>query len=377
MSGFKIFSLKNTVFIFILALNIFGALPSLAEQKMKEAVFIRPDVEDRFWELTETVMQAACDDLNINLNVYHINDDPFDIALKAREISQSGTPPDIVIFEAHGRISLQVFEIFDKAGINMFTINTVITPEILKKIGEPRYKYKHWIGRISPDDTEAGFLIGELLYQNTKKLNPNTNSVGVAAIEGIARVAPSHERVEGLKKSVQSYSDYNLLNVSEGYWNSAPSQSIAELFLEQHEKDLNAIWAVNDKTAIGAVKAIENAGLIPGQDVLVAGIDWIPEIFDYVENGKVEGSLGGHFMEGAWAIIMTYDYMHDLDFAKDPGVSLTSHMRLIDQSNVGQYGDKLKNMDWSNIDFQSLSKTHNSNIEKYTFNIFDLLDQTD
>ena len=46
---------------------------------------------------------------------------------------------------------------------------------------------------------------------------------------------------------------------------------------------------------------------------MLAGIDATPEGLTAVTEGKLVGSIGGHFLEGAWAVVVIHDYLYARD----------------------------------------------------------------
>src|SRR5438045_8735006 len=60
-----------------------------------------------------------------------------------------------------------------------------------------------------------------------------------------------------------------------------------EAFLKADGKKINAIYAHNDDMALGAIQAIEEAGLKPGTDVIVVSIDGVKGAFEAMVSGKL------------------------------------------------------------------------------------------
>jgi simple sugar transport system substrate-binding protein len=60
-----------------------------------------------------------------------------------------------------------------------------------------------------------------------------------------------------------------------------------EAFLKAEGKKINVLFAHNDDMAIGAIQAIEEAGLKPGKDITIVSIDAIKEAIQAVADGKI------------------------------------------------------------------------------------------
>ena len=72
-----------------------------------------------------------------------------------------------------------------------------------------------------------------------------------------------------------------------GNWGVPESKAVMEAFLKNHEGQIAGVFGHNDEEAIGAVQAIEEAGLIPGQDIKVIGVDATAHGFEYLIPGKI------------------------------------------------------------------------------------------
>jgi simple sugar transport system substrate-binding protein len=60
-----------------------------------------------------------------------------------------------------------------------------------------------------------------------------------------------------------------------------------EAFIKKHGKEIEIVYAHNDHMALGAIQAIEEAGLKPGKNVLIVSIDAIKEAVQAVADGKI------------------------------------------------------------------------------------------
>jgi ABC-type sugar transport system substrate-binding protein len=53
--------------------------------------------------------------------------------------------------------------------------------------------------------------------------------------------------------------------------------------------------------------ALKNAGKHPGKDVIVVAMDLNPENVEAVKNGDLLFDIGGHWLQGRFALVMLYD----------------------------------------------------------------------
>jgi ABC-type sugar transport system substrate-binding protein len=201
----------------------------------------------------------------------------------------------------------------------------------------------------------------------------NKEDIQTIAIDGAKGTAASNDRMIGLYKTISKYKNLTLEASSEGYWNTESTQKATSMLLKRTNPP-HIIWAANDNSAIGAVHAAKKAGLTPGKDIFIGGIDWIPDIFEYIRRDEVAVSIGGHFLEGMWAVILAYDYKNGHDFAdNDNKATLLTPMNIIDKNNITEIAPIIENVQWDTLNFKALSKTHNKDIEVYDFDLIKTL----
>ena len=84
-------------------------------------------------------------------------------------------------------------------------------------------------------------------------------------------------------------------------------------------------------------------------------------------------TIGGHFMEGGWALVLIHDYAKGIDFVEELGVKIPTPMQALTAANVKSYQDKMHPEKWSQIDFKQFSKVYNKKLTKYDFSLETML----
>lgn len=112
---------------------------------------------------------------------------------------------------------------------------------------------------------------------------------GVAILQGILSNEGAVKRTEGNELVIaEQYPDIEVLAKEAGDWQRDQGMTITENWISAFGDGLNAILANNDEMALGAVRALEAAGRT---DVLVIGIDGIPDAIEAIEAGQMAGSV--------------------------------------------------------------------------------------
>ena len=102
----------------------------------------------------------------------------------------------------------------------------------------------------------------------------------------------------------------NLLTHQTANWSREEAETMTENWLEGFEEGIDAIVAHNDEMALGAIMAIEAKGLVPGEDIIVTGIDAIEDGCNAVKEGKMLSTVyqdakleGGQGIEICYGIL--------------------------------------------------------------------------
>lgn len=108
----------------------------------------------------------------------------------------------------------------------------------------------------------------------------------VVIINGGYDSSTSTDRQDGFKAGIDP-ARYKIVAEQDGGWLMDKAQSVMENILQaQGGKNIDAVFCVTDDMAQGAMTAIWAAGLEPGKDILVLGIDGTKAAFEAVKDGS-------------------------------------------------------------------------------------------
>lgn len=98
--------------------------------------------------------------------------------------------------------------------------------------------------------------------------------INICEITGIEGSDPAIKRHQGLMNVVDANSDRMNIVVSQSAdFLLDKAQSVTENILQSHKGEFNVIFCQTDEMALGALAAVKAAGLVPGEDVIITGID--------------------------------------------------------------------------------------------------------
>jgi ABC-type sugar transport system substrate-binding protein len=331
--------------------------------------FINPWGPPEFWRLVSATMQAAAAELGIEVEERH-TERSFDRAIGfAREFLNQRPPPDYLIATNDLGAGGELIKLADAAGVPLILLNNELEGQQWAEYGQPRTKYRHWLGSIVPDHESGGYGIAEAVLIEAARIKKH-RPLKVLALAGEIDTPASNDRVRGLKRAIGVMGkvlgprSVDLIEVRNLDWSQKRAEASMREFVKNGPR-IDALWAANDPMAFGAITALREAGYTPGVDVVVGGLNWSGEGIERVLKREMIVTHGGHFLSGAWAMVLVRDYHDGRDFAEED-VRLQFPMGAIDLP-VAQRLPEAGKIDWRQIDFAQFSKTRNAAITRYNF----------
>ena len=134
---------------------------------------------------------------------------------------------------------------------------------------------------IASDFVEEGRMAAAWLG---KKLGGKGN---IVELQGTPGAAPAIDRKKGFEEGLKAFPGMKIIKSQSGEFTRSKGKEVMEAFLKAEEKNINAVYAHNDDMALGAIQAIEEAGLKPGTDVILVSIDGVKGAFEAMLAGKL------------------------------------------------------------------------------------------
>jgi galactofuranose transport system substrate-binding protein len=156
------------------------------------------------------------------------------------------------------------------------------------------------------DFIEEGRKAGRWLEDHEKgKPGP----INIVELQGTVGSAPAIDRKKGFEDIISKDSRMKIIRSQTGDFTRAKGKEVMEAFLKAEGKNINVLYAHNDDMAIGAIQAIEEAGLKPGVDITIISIDGVKGAFEAMMAGKLNVSvecsplLGPQLMQAAKDVV--------------------------------------------------------------------------
>ena len=135
------------------------------------------------------------------------------------------------------------------------------------------------------DFTEEGRKAGRWLLE---KVKGTTGDVNVVELQGTVGSGPAIDRKKGFEEIIKAEPRIKIIRSQTGDFTRAKGKEVMEAFLKAEGKKINVLYAHNDDMAIGAIQAIEEAGLRPSKDITIISVDAVKGAFEAMMAGKLD-----------------------------------------------------------------------------------------
>ena len=143
-----------------------------------------------------------------------------------------------------------------------------------------------YVTMIGSDFTEEGRKAARWMLENVK----GQGDVNIVELQGTVGSAPAIERKKGFEEVIKAEPRFKITRSQTGDFTRAKGKEVMEAFLKT-DKNIHVLYAHNDDMAIGAIQAIEAAGIKPGKDIIIISIDAVKGAFEAMMAGKLNVSV--------------------------------------------------------------------------------------
>ena len=168
--------------------------------------------------------------------------------------------------------------------------------------------YAAWVGL---DFRKEGVTAGEWAAETFGDTPTN-----LVILEGTTGSAPANDRAEGFAEAIEGTA-ITTLDSQTGNFTRADGKTVMEGFLQKYGDTIDLVYAHNDDMALGAIDAIEAAGLVPGVDIQIVSIDAVKDGMLALIDGKINFIVECNPLLGDLAAGLVKDVLAGKDVEKE------------------------------------------------------------
>ena len=138
-----------------------------------------------------------------------------------------------------------------------------------------------YVTRLAPDNVAVSTAVAEWALETFP------DGAKYFVLEGPAGVSVVNERNEGWNATMEGADGFTDLGAQTANWSTEEAKSVFETVLKSNGNDVQLVFAQNDEMGLGAAQAVEEAGLVPGEDVKIATIDGTQAALEALAEGTL------------------------------------------------------------------------------------------
>ncbi len=160
---------------------------------------------------------------------------------------------------------------------------------------------------IGSDFKEEGIKAGKWLAE---KMKYNKGKINIVELQGTIGSAPAIDRKEGFEEVIKDFPNMKITQSECADFMRSKGYEVMQSFLQKEGKNINVLFSHNDDMAIGAIKAIDEYGLVPGKDIIIVSIDAIRVAFDEMIKGRLNCTVECNPLLGPQLMLIVKDLVN-------------------------------------------------------------------
>jgi len=145
-----------------------------------------------------------------------------------------------------------------------------------------------YVGMIGSDFVEEGRKAGRWALEHFKDA---IGDVNIVELQGTVGSGPAIDRKKGFEEIIAAKPNFKIIRSQSGDFTRAKGKEVMEAFLKGETRKIHLLYAHNDDMAIGAIQAIEEAGIQPGRELAIVSIDAVKGAFEAMIAGKLNATI--------------------------------------------------------------------------------------
>jgi len=135
---------------------------------------------------------------------------------------------------------------------------------------------------------KAGLWLAD--YLKKQGMDDGMKAINIVELQGTTGSAPAIDRKTGFANILKQHPNWKLTRSQTGNFTTSEGKAVMEAFLKA-DSGIQVLYAHNDGMALGAIQAIKEAGLQPGKDIIIVGVDAVKGAFEAMVAGEMNASI--------------------------------------------------------------------------------------
>lgn len=142
-----------------------------------------------------------------------------------------------------------------------------------------------YVAYVGADFYQEGVNAAEFLVRKARDLGKE--HLRIVEIEGTVDATPTLQRSEGFHDIIDHDETFEMLETISGDFLRSKGEECMKYLLEKYGDTIDVMYSHNDGMTLGAIDAMEAAGVIPGKDIIIITVDGEQATIDLLIEDKI------------------------------------------------------------------------------------------
>ena len=138
---------------------------------------------------------------------------------------------------------------------------------------------------VGSDFILQGEAAAQYLFRKADDLG--AQHLNIVEISGTLGSTPMMQRQQGFMDAIAKDGRFTVLESVSGDFLISKGRECMQYLLDKYGDEIDVIYSHNDGMTLGAIEVIEEAGLIPGRDILILSVDGEQAAIDLLKAGRL------------------------------------------------------------------------------------------
>ena len=141
-----------------------------------------------------------------------------------------------------------------------------------------------YVGYVGADFLAEGRRAGKFLVEKADR--EGLDDLKIVELSGTLSSTPMQQRSSGFREMIEGDERFHILETVSGDFLRSKGKECMQALLARHE-EIDVLFSHNDSMTLGAIEAIEEAGLRPGEDIIIITVDGEQAAIDLLQEGRI------------------------------------------------------------------------------------------
>ena len=196
-----------------------------------------------------------------------------------------------------------------------------------------------YVSWITNNFEHEGIAAANWLFDYLAHTGRSDDDINIVELKGTLDSGSQNQRLTGFHKTVEGHSNLHIRQSETGNYETSLGKTVMESFMGRAAAEgytIDVVFAHNDDMALGAIQAIKEAGLNPGEDIIIIGVSAGKPAFEAIIAGEMNATVESSPLMGQTVV----DVINQHHAGTTPPKTMFNNVRVFDETLYSVFPDR-------------------------------------